>query len=386
MTTLLYSGYYDLDNETNPFEVDPNFYYISGCDLPNVLLLKKDKKHYVHVEIPNIQWYDSDYFVTVLKQCFNAQMIDFKELLQLLKGQKIQTLSNIKTHPKWSSLRKFPMDDSSIDHRLSKQREVKHIDEIMNIEKACTYTSAGIKHIMRLSYPSMSQIELQGLFKQSISKKGIQELSFNPITSHGKYNQYLHYIAKDRPIDKGSMVLLDLGCKYNHYCSDISRCFPISGKFTLRQKKIYNVVLRALKYALTLMKPGQHWKTITKQVQLKLYDECLKLKLVKPLQHDKDKCQLISLVMPHALGHHVGLDTHDCGPITTLRERMVVAVEPGIYFQGGTTSPHINRSVWLTYQNIGGIRLEDTITITKTGHKNLSKVTKEIAGIEKLMK
>ena len=91
--------------------------------------------------------------------------------------------------------------------------------------------------------------------------------------------------------------------------------------------------------------------------------------------------------MPHALGHHVGLDTHDCGPITTLNKNMVIAVEPGIYFQTGKgKSPHINASKWQEYEHLGGIRIEDTILITLKGHKNLSKVTKEIAGIEKLMK
>ena len=388
MTTLLYSGYYNPNNDTNPFEIDPNFFYLTSCDLPNITIIKHHKKDYVMVDIPDIVNYDAEHFKTKLKFCFHAELIELKDLLKLLKHNSIiHTLQNIESHPNFSSLKRFPMDMSNIASKLSKKRELKFIDEIKSIEQACKYTSGGIKHIIKHSKPNISQIELSGLFKHYISKFGIQELSFNPITAHGKYNQFLHYEATNQPVTKGSLVLLDLGCKYKHYCSDISRCFPISGKFTQKQKDIYNVVLRGLKYALSLMKPGAHWNTITHKVQLKLYDECLKIKLVIPLQNDSDKVQVMKTFMPHALGHHVGLDIHDCGPITTLKKNMIVAVEPGIYFQMGKgQSPHINASTWKKYEHLGGVRLEDTIVITSMGYRNLSKVTKEIAGIEQMMK
>jgi len=388
MTTILYSGFYDPGEDTNPFEVDPNFFYLVSCDLPNVTIIKHNKKDYVLVDIPNASNYDIEYFRMKLNNCFNATIIELEDLIKLLQKSKIiHTLPNIKSHPHFSKLRRFPMDLSSISSKLSKKRELKFIDEVSAIEQACKYTSGGIKYIMKQSKPNMSQIELIGLFKYYISKYGIQSLAFNPITAHNKYNQYLHYEAKDRPVKRGSLVLLDLGCKYKHYCSDISRCFPISGKFTQKQMDIYNVVLRSLKYALGLMKPGAHWSEITHKVVLKLYDECSKIRLVDRLDNKSDKVKVMTTLMPHLLGHHVGLDTHDCGHITILKKGMVVAVEPGIYFQTGKDkSPHINASIWKQYEHLGGVRIEDTILITSTGHKNLSKVTKEIKGIEKLMK
>lgn len=386
--TLLYSGYYNSEKEKYPFEVDTDFFYLTSCDISNVLLLQYNKHNYVHVEVPDIKIYDSEYFLDIIHKCFNAEVIGFDKLLQLLhKSKRIHTLSNISTHPKWKQMKHLTMDMTSISTKLSKKREIKFIDEKAYVAMACKYTSEGIKHILKHAYPNMSQIELSGLFKQSISKHGIQELSFNPITAHGKYNQYLHYSAKDRPVTKGSLVLLDLGCKYNHYCSDITRCFPISGKFTRLQQDIYNIVLKGLKYALKLMKPGEQWDTITKKVLLKLYDECLKIKLVKSQLSDDDKLMIMGKLMPHALGHHVGLDNHDCGNITTLKKDMVIAVEPGIYFQTGIDKhSYINKFMWKKYENLGGIRLEDTIIITDNGHKNLSKITKEISGIEKLIK
>jgi len=388
MITLLYSGYYNTDEEVYPFRVDPNFFYLTSCDLPNVLVLKQNKKYYVYVEIPKLHWYDSEYFMKALSHCFHAKIVDFETLLQIMRKKDIFfTLPNLKTHPKWNQLQSYKFDMMKLPQTLTTKREIKSVDEVLNISKACSITSQAIKDIIKQAYPTMSQIELSGLFKQSISKHGIQELSFQPITSHGKYNQFLHYIAKNRPVTDGSLVLLDVGCKYNHYCSDISRCFPISGKFTKLQTDIYQVVLQSLKYALTLMKPGANWSDITKQVHLKLYNECLKLQLVTPLENDSEKQSVIRVFMPHSLGHHVGIDNHDCGPITTLKQNMIVAVEPGIYFQKGTQKhPHINQSVWKQYEHIGGVRLEDTIQITKTTYKNLSKITKEIKGIEQLMK
>ena len=135
------------------------------------------------------------------------------------------------------------------------------------------------------------------------------------------------------------------------------------------------------------MKPKAQWQTITHKVKLKLYDECLKIHLVDKVDNESDKLQVISTLMPHALGHHVGLETHDCGPITTLQANMVIAVEPGLYFQvGQEREPFINKKTWKELANLGGVRIEDTIVITSKGYKNLSKVPKEMSAIENLMK
>ena len=388
MTTLLYSGYYNSDKEVYPFEIDPNFYYLTSCDLPNITIIQYLKKDYVYVEIPDTIFYDAEHFKKKLKLCFKADIIDLKDLIKLLnKSKHIQTLPNIKSHPHFSKFKRFHMDTTSIASKLVKKREVKFPDEILAIEKACKYTSGGIKQIMKSSYLGMNQLELVGIFKHYLSKFGIQALSFNPITSHARDNSILHYEAKNKRIKHNTLVLLDVGCKYNHYCSDISRTFPLSGKFSVKSKMIYQAVLNTLKYALKLMKPKEQWQTITHKVKLKLYDECLKIHLVDKVDNESDKLQVISTLMPHDLGHHVGLDNHDCGPITTLKKNMVIAVEPGIYFQiGKENSPFINLKTWKELSNLGGVRIEDTIVITSTGHKNLSKVPKEINAIENLIK
>jgi Xaa-Pro aminopeptidase len=386
-TTILYSGYYNADNSTHPFEVDPTFYYITSCDLPNVMLIR-ETKDYVYVEIPDDTFYDAEQFKYTLKYCFHGDILDLNGVLQLLKkGRLIHTLPNIKSHPNFSKLKRFHMDTSSITASVDKQREIKYPDEISAIEQACKYTSEGIQEIMKSSYLGMNQLELVGIFKHYLSTKGIRDLSFNPITSHARDNSILHYEARNKRIKHNTLILIDVGCKYKHYCSDISRTFPLSGKFSEKSKLIYQVVLHTFKFALKLMKPNAQWSTITRKVKLKLYDECVKIHLVDQVNNDEEKIQVISTLMPHGLGHHVGLETHDGGTITVLQKNMVIAVEPGIYFQSGKENrPLINRKTWKELANLGGVRIEDTIVITSTGYRNLSKIPKEIKAIERLMK
>ena len=126
MTTLLYSGYHDFDTDKYTFEVDPFFYYITSCDLPNTTLVTHKHKKYVYVEVPDISNYDAEHFKTTLELCFKATIVDLPTLMNLLKtSNMIETLPNIESHPLWNKLRKFPMDMSTISSKLSKKRQLK---------------------------------------------------------------------------------------------------------------------------------------------------------------------------------------------------------------------------------------------------------------------
>jgi len=388
MVTLLYSGYYDYDNDVNPFMVDSNFYYITSCDLPNLTILQKGNKRYLLIDLPQAFFYDTDTVKLKLKYALKGEVVSTSELGKLLQGVKdVNTLPNIIHHPQKDILQRCHLHTTELTESVTKQREIKYIDEISAVTTACKYTSEGIEHIMKLSRLGMNQRELIGIFKYYLSQHGIQELSFNPIASHGKDNSILHYEAQNKRIKHNSLVLVDLGCRYKHYCSDITRTFPISGKFSKKGKTLYNIVLTTLKYALKEMKPNSEWKTITNNVRLKLFKECHKAGIFKDVFEPIQQIQATMVLMPHDLGHHVGLDNHDCGPIKTLQKDMVIAVEPGIYFNASMKqNPYTYSKAWNQYAGLGGVRIEDTIVITSKGHKNLSKVTKDISGIEKLMK
>lgn len=378
---LFYSGYHDDESMPYPFTVDPNFYYITSCNLPNLLLLIEGSHKYVYPNNPP----DESTYPHDLQHCFRSKVITLKDVLhKLTLAKHITSTPTLRKHPEWNHLEKFTIDMKLIPKRLEIQRTLKSPEEQSFVKMACRYTSHGIRDTIRFSKPSMTQIELMGLFRYSLSKRNITEMSFSPIISHNRSNVSLHHIPQATSIPKHAFVLIDVGCRYNHYCSDITRCFPISGKFTKLQSRGYHIVSSTLDYALSLMKPGSQWNQITQQTRLFLVDQCIQCKLIKSSITQSEKLDLSHQLMPHSLGHHVGLDYHDCGPIQQLKPNMIIAVEPGLYFSESVSNPDINSKVWNSFLPMGGIRLEDTIIITEKGYKNLSRISYQQQDIEKI--
>jgi len=388
MITVIYSGYYDYERDVNPFIVDSNFYYLTACDVPNLTIIEKNNKTYALIDLPKDFFYDVTHIQEQIQEALDCEVLDSSALDSILQGaNEIHTFPNIESHPQYRVFERHHLNTAALTQEVAYQREIKLKDELYAIETACKYTSHGLKHIMKLAKVGMNLREIIGIFKYYLSRNGIQELSFNPIASHGKDNSILHYEAADKQLTHDNLVLVDLGCRYKHYCSDITRTFPLSGKFSDKGKELYQIVLHSLKYALSLLKPNADWEEITYLVRLELFNLCHKAGIFKDISEPKQQLEASSALMPHSLGHHVGLDNHDGGPITILQRNMVIAVEPGIYFNPlEQDNPYFNKKVWKQYERLGGVRIEDTVIITSTGHKNLSKVTKEISGIEKLMK
>ena len=153
MITLFYSGYYDMDNDKYPFEVNSDFFYLTKCDIPNLLLLKKHKKYYVHMQLPDIKWYDSDYFEKMLDKCFNADIVELKDIIQMIQPHDIvHTLPNIETHPQWSKLRKLTMDLTTISSTLSEKRTHMETHQQVqgNRQKKSQHIRTHMKHILHV--------------------------------------------------------------------------------------------------------------------------------------------------------------------------------------------------------------------------------------------
>ena len=175
---------------------------------------------------------------------------------------------------------------------------------------------------------------------------------------------------------------MDVGGQYDHYCSDITRTFPISGKFTGPQEEIYGIVLRTLKYAIRLVKPGLRWNVLTNKTKKFMYNECKKVNLFS----ESSNINIMNLLMPHSLGHSVGLDNHDVGDLVVLKENMVIALEPGVYFKNYMINNNdFNKETLRRCINMGGIRIEDTILVTKNGSRVLSNVPKEIKELTRML-
>lgn len=253
--------------------------------------------------------------------------------------------------------------------QICSQRYIKKPEEIEVIKKAISVTKNGIERIMSTIKPGINECEVDAEFDYAIHKQGAKEKAFATIAAMGKNACTMHYSFNDTVIEDNKLVLFDLGSKWNHYCSDISRTFPANGKFTERQKQIYNIVLGANKRAIELAKPGMTNRQVDNEIIIPYFAE--KLKEIGLIKDDSE----VRKYYPHSVSHPMGLDCHDVGRNVETNAAMFVegsvqTIEPGLYIP--------------EYEI--GIRIEDDILITKDGCINLSEsIIKEVDDIERFM-
>lgn len=245
-------------------------------------------------------------------------------------------------------------------------RLVKSEEEIDNIKKAILITIEGIESLMKNSKPGIKEYQLEAYFDFVCKSNGVKDLAFKTIAATGKNATTLHYVANDSELKDGDLIQFDLGAQYKYYNADISRVFPVNGKFTERQKEVYNAVLKVNEEIINDIKPGKTFKEINKKATDLIAEECIKLGLIK------EKSE-VSKYYFHSIGHSLGLDTHDLETPhrdITFKEGVVYTVEPGIYIEE---------------ENIG-VRIEDDILVTSDGVINLtSGMIKTVDEIESFM-
>jgi len=247
-------------------------------------------------------------------------------------------------------------------------RTIKEPQEVEYIKKAIEITKFGIEAIMKNSRSGIYEKQLEAYYDFEIKYRLANCRSFKTIMASGKNAVILHYEENNNILEDGKLVLFDLGAEYNHYCSDISRTIPVNGKFTERQKEVYESVLKVNEAMIKFIKPGITYKSFLETAKEMLADECLKLGLIT----DKKD---VNKYYYHGVGHFLGLDVHDVGRREfnerILEPGMILTVEPGLY---------------IAEEEIG-IRIEDDVLVTETGSKNLSKdIIKSVKDIENFMK
>src|SRR5471030_1804618 len=246
-------------------------------------------------------------------------------------------------------------------------RMIKSEQEIAEMQKAIEITIEGVKSLMKNAKVGMKEYELESYFDFECKTKGVKDYAFRTIAAAGKNATILHYVENNSELKDGDLILFDLGAQWNLYNADITRCFPVNGKFTDRQKEVYEAVLRVNKAVINKIRPGVESKELNTWARDLIAEECIKLGIIK------EKEEVIKYYW-HSIGHNLGLDTHDLGMKGrefTFTEGMVFTVEPGIY---------------ISEESIG-IRIEDDILVTKNGCEVLTKnMIKEIKDIEEFMK
>lgn len=252
-------------------------------------------------------------------------------------------------------------------------RGVKSDIEIGLLQKASDINTKAFNRILKVMKPGMNEYELEAEFIHEYVRHGSTGFSYEPIIAGGVNATILHYVENNQPIKDGDLVLFDCGCWYANYASDVTRAYPANGKFTQRQKDLYNAVLRVQKASLAMLRPGNQLHAYHKEVGNLMTDELLQLGLIDKtdVKNQDPNWPAYKKYFMHGTSHHIGLDVHDSGSWT---DNMMVGnaftCEPGLY---------------IPEEGIG-IRIEDDIIIGKKENLNMtSGIPKEVEEIEAAM-
>jgi len=258
-----------------------------------------------------------------------------------------------------------------IMHRI---RSVKSDIEIDLMQKACDITKLGVERILKFIEPGVMEYEIEAEFMHEFLRNRSAGFAYTPIVASGASACVLHYIQNNKECKDGDVILLDVGAEYANYASDLTRSLPVNGRYSDRQKAVYNSVLNVKKQAEKLLVPGTLIGEYHKEVGLLMQDELLKLKLIDKtdIKNQDPNWPAFKKYFMHGTSHFIGLDTHDLGLYTeVIKEGMAFTCEPGIYIP----------------EEGLGIRIEDDLIIQKTGEpfNLMGNIPIEVEDIENWM-
>ena len=388
-------------NADGTFPIHPNsdLFYLSGIEQEeSILVLFPDCPNPKHREILFVRepsehlkiWEGYKHTKDDAQKISGIQTVywtkDFDNIFQLLAAEAETFFLNDNEHSRAANEvetrdqrfnKKIQLDyplhkiDRLAPH-LHNLRFCKNPLEVKQIKQAIDVTARGFRRVLKMVKPGVTEYEIEAEWAKEFIKRRCK-FAYTPIVASGGNACVLHYLQNDQTCRKGELLLMDVGACYANYNADLTRTIPVSGKFTRRQKQVYNAVLRVLRQCIenaTIGKSLKEWQTDSHDM---MTEEMLRLKLITKAQvkkQDPDQPACRKYYM-HGLGHSLGLDVHDvCNGQTEFRENSVFTVEPGIYLPDEGF----------------GIRLEDDIQITRSGPVNLmSKIPIEAEEIEQIM-
>lgn len=292
-------------------------------------------------------------------------------------------------------------ETKKISPLIHKMRSIKDDHEMELLTHAIQTTAAGLVNVMKTAEPGMNEKDFELILLNKFKKEGCEHLGFGIQAASGPNSTHVHYGKNNRDTENGDMMVFDVGARSGFYSADISRSFPVSGKFTKEQAEIYSIVLKAQKAAIAEMKPGVNIGIASKAALDVLNEGLAELGLITDLESSWQK----KFWIQHGFFHHIGLVVHDVGGYNNdLEPGMIITMEPGLYFPKDYLEKGSSRRlrgvseeekeefiktvtpIFEKYINIG-VRIEDDVYITKDGNKIISSgVPKEIEEIEALMK
>ncbi len=369
-------------DEFYPFTPDRNFYYVTGIDRENLILVmgKTEKGCFerLYIEPDNGQmarWVGANITAKEAEEISGIKDIKFlsdlaEDLKNLASGTKRLFMDferkdlNIKelTEEMRGIFGGIPFED--LFPVFAQMRVIKENWEIELIRKAGDITRLGIEEMMKNAKPGMMEYEIEAYYDFVLRKNGVKDKAFQTIAASGMNGTVLHYMNNSKRTEENDLILIDAGAQWEYYSGDISRTFPVSGKFTPLQKTVYNIVLKGQQLIIDNIKPGVMYPELNEMLKEYYFDELKKLGLVKT------KEEVFNYYF-HGVSHFIGAETHDVGDRSqSLKPGMVISVEPGLYIEE-----------WGI-----GIRIEDDALVTENGCEILTKnMIKTVEDIERFM-
>jgi len=255
---------------------------------------------------------------------------------------------------------------------LHKLRAIKSPEEIELMRKACQITEKAFRRVLKFIKPGVYENEIEAEYTHEFIRNGARGHAYEPIVASGPSSCILHYVENNKICKDGEIVLIDAACEYMNYASDLTRVVPVNGKFTKRQKQVYNAVLNVMQGSFKLLTVGRSLQDYNKGVAELMEKELVDIGLIKMEDIKKQSPQnpLYKKYFMHGASHALGLDVHDVYDRTPFKAGMVFTLEPGIYVR----------------EEGFGVRLENNILITDSGPEDLMKtIPIEIDEIEQLM-
>ncbi|WP_118800624.1 Xaa-Pro aminopeptidase [Haemophilus haemolyticus] len=381
-----------------PFRQDSYFWYLTGFNEPNaaLLLLKTEQAEkaiiFLRPRDPLLEtWNGRRLGVERAPQQLNVNEAYSIEAFATVLPKILKNLTALYHVPEihtWGDklVAEGAVNFSEIlDWRpmLSEMRLIKSPNEIRLMQQAGQITALGHIKAMQTTRPNRFEYEIESDILHEFNRHCARFPSYNSIVAGGNNACILHYTENDRPLNDGDLVLIDAGCEFAMYAGDITRTFPVNGKFSQPQREIYDLVLKAQKRAIKLLVPGNSIKQANDEVIRIKTQGLVDLGILKGDVDTLIEQQAYRQFYMHGLGHWLGLDVHDVGSYGQDKQRileigMVITVEPGIYISEDADVPE-------QYKGIG-VRIEDNLLMTEYGNKILTAAApKEIADIENLM-
>ena len=365
-------------DSTLPFEQHRDLFYLTGVDQEETILVlypdAKDPKQRetvfvretnAHVAvweghkltksevtavtgINNVQW-TSDFeasFLALTKQVENIY-INTNEHYRA----KVETQTREDRFIAWCK-EQFPKKNyEKSNFILQELRGVKDPEEIAHIKQACDITEKGFKRVLGFVKPGVWEFEIEAVFAHEFLRNRSKGFAYTPIIATGTNSNVLHYIENSQQCQSGELILMDVGAEYGNYSSDMTRTIPVSGRFSPRQRAVYQAVLKVKDEATQLLMPGVLWKAYHIEVGKLMSSALIDLKLLTK-NEVSENAEAYKKYFMHGTSHHLGLDTHDYGLLDEpMQPNMVFTVEPGIYIP----------------KEGFGIRLEDDVVVQANG-------------------